>query len=175
MATFDDIYEIAADNYGLVTAAEAAGAGAATSEVARWVRQGRLVRVWRGVYRLAHYIPTPYDGYAEAVAIVGPGAYLFGESVIALHGLAPTNPKVTHVATPRRVRRELPDSIAVTPAPPGGAVTAYEGIPSQGVFDSILACRGRLMRERLVQAADAALGRGLITREQRDALEKGIS
>lgn len=64
MAHFDDIYDIAADGYGIITAAQAREASAAcTSSRAGW--------------------PTPYDAYAEAVALVGGGAYLHGESVLA--------------------------------------------------------------------------------------------
>lgn len=175
MTRFDDIYEIAADNYGLVTAAEAADAGAATSEVARYVRAGWLEKVGRGVYRLARYVPTPYDGYAEAVALVGPGSYLYGESVLAMHGLCPTNPKRTLVATPKRVRKELPSGIEVVQRPEGEAVTAYEGIPSQSVRDAIRSCEGKLMTERLRQAAGSAQRNGLITRRQHEELAEELA
>lgn len=175
MTRFDDIYEIAADNYGLVTAAEVASAGAATSEVARYVRQGQLVRVGRGVYRLARYVPTPYDGYAEAVALVGPGSYLYGESVLAMHGLAPTNPKRVCVATPRRVRKELPDSVEVTQKPGGKPTAVYEGIPSQSVADAIRSCKGRLMAERLRQATEGARRGGLVTKEQHEQLMEELA
>ena len=70
MTHFDDIYEIAADNYGLVTFAEAREAGATGGELGRWVAQGRLERRGRGTYRLVRRTPTPYDRYAEAVALV---------------------------------------------------------------------------------------------------------
>ena len=54
MTHFDDIYEIAADNYGLVTFAEAREAGATGGELGRWVAQGRLERRGRGTYRLVN-------------------------------------------------------------------------------------------------------------------------
>jgi predicted transcriptional regulator of viral defense system len=175
MTKFDDIYEVAADNYGIVTAAEAAKEGAATSEVSRWVQTGWLEKVGRGVYRLTRYIPTPYDSYATAVALAGPGSYLYGESVLAMHGLAPTNPKRILVATPRRVRRNLPDGIEMVRLPAGAPVTVYEGIPSQSVRDAILACKGKLMGERLRQAAGNAQRVGLITKGQRDELMEELS
>ena len=81
MTHFDDIYEIAADNYGLVTFAEAREAGATGGELGRWVAQGRLERRGRGTYRLVRRTPTPYDRYAEAVALVGPGSVVWGDSV----------------------------------------------------------------------------------------------
>lgn len=175
MTRFDDIYEIAADNYGLVTAAEAASTGAATSEVARWVRAGWLEKVGRGVYRLARYVPTPYDGYAEAVALVGPGSYLYGESVLAMHDLAPTNPKRIYVATPKRVRRELSSGIDVVQRPSGEPTTVYEGIPSQSVYDAIRSCEGSLMGGRLRQATENARRNGLLTRNQHERLMEELA
>ena len=83
MAHFDDIYDIAADGYGIITAAQAREVSAAPSELNRWCADGRLLRRGHGVYKLARWVPTPYDAYAEAVALVGGGAYLHGESVLA--------------------------------------------------------------------------------------------
>ena len=94
MSYYDDIYEVAADDYGLVSSATAQKMGVPAIELVKLAKRGRLIHVGRGLYRLARYVPTPYDSYAEAVALVGPEAYLFGESVIAMHGLAPTNPKI---------------------------------------------------------------------------------
>ena len=51
------------------------------------------------------------DMYAWAVMSVGPDALLFGESIIAMLGLAPINPTRMFVATPRRTRRKLPDNV----------------------------------------------------------------
>ena len=53
----------------------------------------------------------PSDTYAWAVMSVGPDALLYGESVIAMFGLALINPTRMFVATPRRTRRKLPDSV----------------------------------------------------------------
>jgi hypothetical protein len=83
MAHFDDIYDISADGYGIITAAQAREAGAAPSEFNRRCADGRLLRHGHGVYKLARWVPTPYDAYAEAVALVGGGAYLHGESLLA--------------------------------------------------------------------------------------------
>ena len=83
MTQFDKIYEVAADNYGLVTYAEACEEGVTGAELHRYVKDGRLKRIGLGLYKLTRYIPTINDPYAEAVALVGTGAYLYGESVIA--------------------------------------------------------------------------------------------
>jgi len=81
--------------------------------MSRLASDGRLQRLGHGLYRIKHYSPTLNDPYAEAVALVGADAYLFGKSVIAMHRLAPTNPARITVATPRRIRKTLPTTIQV--------------------------------------------------------------
>ena len=174
MTIYDNIYEIAADNYGLVTSAEAKEAGASDKELSRIAKDGRLTRVGYGVYRVKHWVPTELDPYAEAVALVGPGAYLYGESVIAMHALAPTNPARIHVATPNRVRRSLPSSIKVVRRPDCGDAAEYEGIPSQAIPAAIRSCRGTMMTERLIDAARRARELGLIRAEEEAALEEDL-
>lgn len=61
-----------------------------------------MTKVGHGLYQLTQWIPEQNDAYAWAVMSVGPDAVLYGESVIAMLGLAPTNPTRTFVATPRR-------------------------------------------------------------------------
>ena len=170
MAQFDKVYEIAADNYGLITFAEARKAGVTGGELNRFVTDGRLERIGLGVYKLTKYIPVHNDPYAEAVALVGAGAYLFGESVIAMHGLAPTNPARVTVATPQRIRKRLPASIRVVNRKGSDSPTQYEGIPSQSIPDAILACRSTIMNERLEDAVRNARRNGLITENEKKYL-----
>ena len=174
MTHFDDIYELAADNYGLITSAEAKSLGVAKSELNRWVGMGRLLKRGQGVYKLVRYVPTEYDRYAEAVALVGDGSFLFGEAVLAMHGLALANPRRISVGTTKRVRRELPEWVQpVTMS--GKTVTSYEGIPSQSLAEAILECRGMVMGERLKSAVEDARREGLITKDEFEHLRKELS
>lgn len=173
MPLYDDIYEIAADNYGIVTSAQAKAAGASYKELSRIAGDGRLTRIGYGVYRIKHWVPTENDAFAEAVTLVGPRAYLYGESVIAMHALAPTNPARIRVATPNRVRRSLPATIEVVRRPDHGDTTEYEDIPSQTIPAAILSCTGTMMRARLADAARRARELGLIrTGEETMLLER---
>lgn len=174
MAHFDDIYEIAADNYGLVTHAEAKDVGVTGGELDRWVAQGRLERRGRGVYRLARRTPTPYDRYAEAASLVGPGSAIWGDSVLAMLGLAYENPPVVYVAPARRVRRALPPWVRLTNEPVVER-SSYEGVPCQALPEAILACRGHVLPERLLSAVRDARARGLLTRAGAAELEEAIS
>lgn len=174
MTHFDDIYELAVDNYGLITSAEAKSLGVAKSELNRWVGMGRLLKRGQGVYKLVRYVPTEYDRYAEAVALVGDGSFLFGEAVLAMHGLALVNPRRISVGTTKRVRRELPEWVQPV-AVSGKTVTSYEGIPSQSLAEAILECRGMVMGGRLKSAVEDARREGLITKDEFEHLRKELS
>lgn len=168
MTHFDDIYEIAADNYGLVTYAQAREAGLVGAELNRYVADGRLRKLGHGVYKLTRYAPTPYDSYAEAVTLAGESSYLSGVSVLAMHDLALVNPGAIEVSVPGRNRRSLPSWVKTVRAN-GTAPTAYEGIPSQSVADAIRACRRTVMPERLMDAVEDARDKGLL--KEREAAD----
>lgn len=175
MTHFDEIFEIAADCHGIVTASQAREAGITTSEMHRWCADGKLTRRGHGVYKLIRWVPTPHDTFAEAVALVGDESFLWGESVLSMHGLALVDPRTVTVATPKRVRRKLPAWIKTLPAPKGVKTTCYEGIPSQHVADAIEACRGSVMTERLIEAAKHARAEGLIASDEYKRLIKELS
>ena len=108
MAAYDDIYEVAADNHGLFTSSDARGLGISDKEMSRLAHDGRLIRLGYGVYQIRHHVPEPADPYAVSVALVGDGAYLYGESVLAMHGLCPTDPRRIYDAMPVTRRSTMP-------------------------------------------------------------------
>jgi len=157
---WDQIREIAEENYGIVTAAEARDICPSGVELARWVKKGWLEKRGWGVYRLSRFAPSEYDRYAEAVALCGTGV-VFGESVLALHNLALVNPGRIKVAVSSKVRRKLPDWIEIV----SGGVTSsavYCGIPCQRLADAIIACKATVPRDRLKKAVDDAEKLGLV-------------
>lgn len=100
MTKYEDIFDIAADNHGLIISAQAREAGITNNELVQYAKRGRVTKVGHGLYQLTQWVPEQNDAYAWAVMSVGPSAVLYGESVIAMLGLAPTNPTRTFVATP---------------------------------------------------------------------------
>lgn len=175
MTKFDDIYDTAIENLGLITSVQARRIGVSNNELVQYARRGKLERVGQGVYRLVRREPTPYDPYAEAVAMVGDGAYLCGESVLAMLELAPTNPSVVHVATPKRVRRTLPSWLTAERIPESPGHTVIEGVPCQTVADAIRHSKGKLMSERIADALDKALKQGWLTERQANELKEELS
>ncbi|MCL1798052.1 MAG: type IV toxin-antitoxin system AbiEi family antitoxin domain-containing protein [Eggerthellaceae bacterium] len=172
MTYFDVIYDQAADNYGLITAAQARSFGVPNINLVKMARRGSLRRVGHGIYRLARHVPTPFDKYAEAVTLLGEGSYIYAQSVLAMFDLALVNPKTIIVATQTRIRKKLPPYITAVPALAGTEVTQYEGIPSQSVADAIRTCQAIVMTERLLPAIEEARARGLITDGEAKALRR---
>jgi predicted transcriptional regulator of viral defense system len=170
---YTDIYERAVDNYGLITSAQAQANGIPRIELVKLAERGRLERIGYGVYRIIPYTPTVLDKYAEAVALAGEGAYIFGMSVLAMLDLAFVNPTVITVATPKQVRRTLPEYISIIRRKCDN-VTAYDGIAAQSVYDAIITCFGRVMPERLQDAVADSNSQGYITKREAEQLRSEL-
>ena len=170
MTKFNDIYEIAADNHGLITSMQAKSVGLSNNELVQYAKRGRVEKVGYGVYKLTRWVPEENDTYALAVKIAGNGAVLYGESVIAMLGLAPTNPDRLYVATPSRVRRKLPHNLIVKYITGIEPSAHYDGIDCQSAYDAILACKSSMMSERLFFASEKARDEGYISDHQLEIL-----
>lgn len=162
----DILREIAFDQYGYVTTQDAIRAGVPAIELPKLAARGGLDNVAYGLYRVSDVPPTRYDQFAEALLRAGDGAFLHGESVLALFGLADVNPRKIKVGVRRRTRPKLPPSIELTLMTGDITITRYEGLESQAVADAILECRRRIETKRLEDATEAARSEGLLTTEE---------
>jgi predicted transcriptional regulator of viral defense system len=170
----DVVRELALDHYGYVTTRVAAEAGVPAGELPKLAARGGLENVAYGLYRVPDVRPTEFDRFAEALLRVGKGAYLHGESVLALFRLADVNPRHIKVAVPRRARPTLPPNIELTQVTGDVRTVFYEGLAAQPVADAILECRGRIESTRLLQAAKQARADGLLTTTEWKRLQKGL-
>lgn len=168
------VREIALDHYGYVTTREAAEAGVPAIELPKLAARGGLESVAYGLYRVPDIPPTAYDQFAEALLRAGEGAYLHGESVLALLGLADVNPRQIKVAVRRRARPRVPPFMELTRVNGEVRTTSYEGLAAQSVADAILECRGHIETERLVAAAKQARSEGLLTTTEWQRVRKGL-
>lgn len=166
MTYYDDIYEVAVDNHYLITTEDAAEIGVPPIELAKLAHRGKLVNLSRGLYQLARWVPDDAYPYAVAAARLGKDAYLYGETVIALLNLAPTNPTYMYVATPGRTRRKLPTNIRLKHADAKDAVTTYDGVPSQHVKTAIRAASCSMPADRLENAAVRAREEGYLLEDE---------
>ena len=173
MAKIDDIYD-AVDDFGLITSAEAVDLGMSRAEMVQQEKMGKLVRVARGVYRMPVWPSQPQAPFAIAVKAAGGGAFLCGESVIALLELAPTDPTRMRLASPRRCRRDL--GVGVTVEKMAGVNPVYiEGIACQPLPDAIVDAARTMGTARALEAASEALSRGYITKSDEERIREEIS
>ena len=172
MTYYDDIYEFAVDNHYLISTDDAAEIGVPTVELAKLAYRGKLENLSRGLYRLTRWVPSESYPYAEAVARVGEGAYLCGESVIALLGLAPTNPAYMQVAVQKRTRRKLPVHIRLKKGNADDRLTTYNGVQCQHVSRAIPAAASSMPDDRLRDAAQRAYELGFLLREDYKQLKR---
>jgi len=94
--------ELAIDQHGFVTTAQAAGVGIARQELAKMVARGRLERVAHGVYRVPQVPVTQYAPFMLAALWTGvPEACLSHETVLLLRELGDVNPRKIHITVNR--------------------------------------------------------------------------
>lgn len=170
----DTVRRIALDHYGYVTTKAAAAAGVPAVELPKLAARGGLENIGYGLYRVSDIPPHDLDQFAEALLRAGEGAFLYGESVLALFGLADVNPRKIKVGVHRRTRPRLPAYVELVLVKGEVTTTNYEGLASQTVADAILECRGRIEKRRLADAVKEARREGLLTTREWTRVRKGL-
>lgn len=159
-----DLWEIAAEQHGVVTVSDAEDAGVPAVEVRKLAHRGALRAYGKGVYIHRDVPTTALTQPAAATAMAGDGAFLEREAVLDLVGLGQFNPHRIRVATRRRVRRTLPEWIDLEMRRdiPDGDLTHYEGIAATTVRRALSDIHGRIPPERWRALVDQASRRDLI-------------
>ena len=171
MAKIDDIYE-GVDDFGLITSSEAAKLGMSNAELVQQAKAGKLVRVARGVYRMPVWPSQPQAPFAIAVKAAGVGAFLYGEPVVALLQLAPTDPSKMWVATPNRVRRDLGKGVRIVRS--DAEPTWIDGVPCQPLAAAIACAAQTMGADRALEAASEALRMGYLNAGEKKEIEEKI-
>ena len=161
----------ALDQYGYITTRVAEDLEVPVVELRKVAHRGGVEHVAYGLYRFDDIPRTSRDQFMEAVLRVGPEAYLTHDAVLALHELGLVNPRRIRIGTPKRARPRLPAHVEVIHRRlEARELTAYEGIPSATVARALLDCRGVVMSERLVEAAQEAARVGLLRKSEADSV-----
>jgi len=169
----DQLFQIASQQGGYFTAAQAHAVGISAYLLWYHVRRGRYerARAKRGLYRLRHYPSSPNEHVIEAWLAAGPHAVVSHDSALALHGLSDVVPSKVHLTLPRAARwlatRSRKRGIQVhTAAAPFKAhdVTTHEGVrvtaPARTILD---AAQAGAAPEQVVLAIQQGVERGLVT------------
>jgi predicted transcriptional regulator of viral defense system len=114
------LYELAENQSGYFTAAQARTAGLHPVRLIQLERNDDIERLSRGVYRLARYPVSPYGQYMEAslwpqVRRPEVRGTVSHESALALYGLSDVSPSKVHITlSPElRIRRAPPAQLVI--------------------------------------------------------------
>jgi len=180
----DELFALAEEQDGLFTSKEARSLGIQDSVLVRLRQRGRLERMSRGVYRIAHYPTERLAQYREAIlwaqASSGPELIaLSHETALLLYGISDVNPSRVNLTVPvsARMRRVHPKWIAIHRANLAKEdIQLHEGMPVTTVERSILDVQAATRRTDFArQAIIDALRKGLLTPAQASSLRKRIN
>jgi predicted transcriptional regulator of viral defense system len=180
----DELFALAEDQDGLFTSKEARSLGIQDSVLVRLRQRGRLERMSRGVYRIAHYPAERLAQYREAVlwarASNGPERIaLSHETALLLYGISDVNPPRVNLTVPAsaRMRRVHPKWIELHRANLATEdIQLNEGMPVTTVERSILDVLATTRRSDFARQAIAdALRKRLLSPSQAGALRKRLN
>jgi very-short-patch-repair endonuclease len=96
------VAELASRQHGVVEHSQLIAIGLSRSAIKRWIRQGRLHPLHRGVYLVGHPVPAPLALEQAALLAVGDESVLSHNTAARLHGfLEEQDGAAIHVTTPR--------------------------------------------------------------------------
>lgn len=169
---FKTLFDLAIDNYGFVTAADARRVGVRPQRLAEMARRGTLLREGVGLYRVEPFPPHELDSYRKATLWpYGVEGVLSHETALDLYGLSDVNPAKIHITVPKHYRvrrRDVPALYRLHHEDLDERDrTRYEGIPIVTAARAIRQCHEAHLRHDLLrQALEDAKREGLVNRGQ---------
>ena len=165
---WSQLYETAAAQEGHFTTAQAAEAGYYPQLLTKYLKNGRIVRVRRGVYRLVHFPPGDHEDLVVVWLWSDRVGVFSHETALALHQLSDALPSKAHLTLPaswKARRLQLPTGVVPHFADLDDGDRTWAGAvqittPARTVID----CAEAGVSPGLVeQAIDEGLHRGLFT------------
>lgn len=179
-AVFNELAEIANDQYGFVTPEDAREREIDPINLVRMFQRGQLERRATGLYRFRLTPPSPLDAYMEAVLWPGRGArgVLSHATALDLYGLSDINAAKIDITLPRghRVRRDVPAAYRIHHEHlEGEDVSSFEGIPIVTPARAIRQAHAAHLGPALIgQAIDHGERDGRLTRREATSLRKEL-
>ena len=167
---WSQLYETAAAQDGHFTTAQAAEAGYYPQLLTKYLNNGRIVRVRRGVYRLVHFPPGDHEDLI-VIWLWSERAGVFShETALALHQLSDALPAKAHLTLPstwRSRRLQVPSGVVLHFSDIADVDRAWAGafqVTTAG--RTVIDCATAGVSPLLVkQAIDEGMHRGLFTAE----------
>lgn len=160
------LYEIAEQQAGYFTAAQAQAAGFSRPLLSHYAKAGRFDRIRHAIYRLSQFPGSPYEDLFVAWLRTGPDSVISHESALTVYELSDVLPSEVHVIVPRTASRRRKGVRLHTNRLGSDEVTKRAGLPITTVPRTIAdAIASGLAQEQVGRAIREALQRGLTTRE----------
>lgn len=171
--------EVALDQHGFVTTAQAVGEGVSHAELSTMVARGRLQRLAHGVYRVPQVAETEFDQYQQAVLWTGaPEACLSHDTALAAWEVSDINPDRIHltIARHRRIRRAGGGLYVLHHQDlDARQVTWWQGIPTVSVPTAIAQCIASGVPTYLIRQALSQAGRtSRLPRDEAEQLDAAL-
>src|SRR5271165_2660368 len=163
------LFELASEQGGYFTAAQARARGFSRALIAHHAKSGRFLRVHQGLYRLREYPSSPREDVVAAWLATGREVTVVShDSALDILGLSDVVPEVVHLTVPRarRYRSASPGvAIHTTTRRIGRSdIVVRDGIrvtaPARSIID---AAEAGTAPEQIVTAVGQALDRGIVT------------
>lgn len=168
----DKLLQIASEQGGYFTTAQAGDCGFSKALLAHHAKRGGFIRVRRGLYRFPEYPPSPREDVLVAWLAAGRDvAVVSHESALDLLGLSDIVPQVVHLSVPRSKRyRPASAGVAIhttTRDLAGADVAIREGIRVTSPLRSVVdAAEAGAAPEQIIAAVSQAVERGMATPPQ---------
>lgn len=169
------LFEVASEQAGYFTTAQANACGYSSSLRAYHVKQGRWVRIRRGLYRLSEYPSSDHEEVIAAWLWAGKDvAVVSHESALDVLDVSDVIPSTIHITVPRSRRyRPAPAGITLhttTRSFEPAEVTTRGAVRVTSAVRTILDCAETgTAPEQIISAVRQAVDRGLATRRQFEA------
>ncbi|MFY0535814.1 type IV toxin-antitoxin system AbiEi family antitoxin domain-containing protein [Nannocystis pusilla] len=175
--SWDRLYEFASAQDGYFTLRQAGEAGYSPQLIADYLKDGKVTRPLRGVYRLVHFPPGENEDLAMWWLWSDQEGVFSHQTALSLHRLSDVLPAHIDVTLPPAWKRRK--------APPGlvrhyGHVpeeerTWHGAVPVTSVIRTLRDCAmAALAPDLLRQAAVQALERGLVLRSEMGSVEAAL-
>lgn len=168
---WDHLFQAASDQDGYFTTVQAREAGYSTQLLLKYIRNGRVRHIRRGIYRLVHFPAGEHEDLSILWLWSEQEGVFSNVTALALHGLSDALPANIHLTLPaswnhRRLR--VPEGLVLHFADVHKKDRIWVGpVPVTSVQRTLIDCaEEKLSPELLRQAAREALERGVVAKSE---------
>jgi predicted transcriptional regulator of viral defense system len=173
--SWDRLFECAVGQEGHFTTKQAAEAGYSPQLLMKYLKNGRITRVRRGVYRMVHFPAAEHEDLATLWLWSEQAGVFSHETALMLHNLSDALPRKVHLTLPSawmKRRFRVPKGVVLHHADiPKDERAAVGAVPVTTARRTLIDCiDAHVSPELLEDALRQARARGLIDKEEVKAI-----